>query len=439
MAFPGTNSGSAAYPASTWAFNPPPGWPAPPPGWQPPEGWQPEPSWPPAPTGWNFWVPAAAPAYGYASPSQASHPAAAHPAAARRVHDPDALKTVLGTLFPVRSWLHDRGWRQWTRLIIIPYALLPLIFLNVFIDSSSPSTPGWAYALYIAPLWAAGFWLLIRPGRLGRRELWIGLGVIIWTVIWEVLIAATINTLVAPGHGISAIAAVIIGLNEELTKALPVLVIGLILKRQGKMLDVRMWMFMGALAGLAFGVIEQASYVTSDAAIAFQGLRQGASAGQADVFLLLNFTERVFVDGLQHAIWAGIAGFFMGIAINYRKRRLGIIALGIGVPALLHALNDFVLGGPLFGPTAGEWVWVIIQAASVILFLSYTLSAHSIEERVRESPVFRGQSMVLDVSALRAQAGPGPAPETRAPGTAEPRSPHGQPGQQAPPPGWTQT
>src|SRR5262249_53350863 len=31
-------------------------------------------------------------------------------------------------LIPVKSWLHDRGWRQGIRLLIIPYALLPLIF-----------------------------------------------------------------------------------------------------------------------------------------------------------------------------------------------------------------------------------------------------------------------------------------------------------------------
>ncbi len=34
------------------------------------------------------------------------------------------------TLVPVKSWLHDRGWRQGLRLLIIPYALLPLLFLR---------------------------------------------------------------------------------------------------------------------------------------------------------------------------------------------------------------------------------------------------------------------------------------------------------------------
>src|SRR5262249_23681966 len=67
------------------------------------------------------------------------------------------------TLIPIKSWLHDRGWRQGIRLLIIPYALLPLIFLQLFSSSESLSSPGWAYSLYIAPLWLLTFWYLIRP------------------------------------------------------------------------------------------------------------------------------------------------------------------------------------------------------------------------------------------------------------------------------------
>jgi RsiW-degrading membrane proteinase PrsW (M82 family) len=301
----------------------------------------------------------------------------------------------------VHSWLTDRGWRQWTRIILIPYALLPLVYLNLFTGSGDPTTPGWAYALYIAPLWAAGFWLLIRPGVLGKRELGIAAAVVVWTVVWMYVITVNVNG--ALPQLTSVLGALGVGINEELTKALPILVIGLILKGRGIKLDVRMWMFMGTIAGLTFGVVEQANYVLTDASISAQALQQGASVGQADVFLLLNFTERVFVDGLQHAIWAGIAGFFMGIAINYRRRRIGIIALGLLVPALLHALNDYVLGSGVFSGNVSNWVWVLVQGVSVVLFLSYTLSAHSIEEKVRESSVFRGNSMVVDISALRAQ------------------------------------
>ncbi len=55
---------------------------------------------------------------------------------------------------------------------------------------------------------------------------------------------------------------------------------------------------------------------------------------------------------------------------------------------MLHTLNDFL---------AGESVWlvIIVQAASLLLFLGYTMSAAAIEQRVRESPLFRGDSLML--------------------------------------------
>ena len=84
-----------------------------------------------------------------------------------------------------------------------------------------------------------------------------------------------------------------------------------------------------------------------------------------------SFAFRVFVDGFQHAVWAGVSGFFVGMAVNYRRRRIPLLLLGISIPAILHALNDWTL-------TIFSTVWVgraLIQAVSLLLFLGYTLSA----------------------------------------------------------------
>jgi RsiW-degrading membrane proteinase PrsW (M82 family) len=473
VTFSGSNSGSGAAAPGVWAFNPPPGWPPPPPGWQPPAGWQPDPSWPAPPAGWNFWVPAQAPGtpYGYTSPNI---PAAPHNQApfgfpgqsgfggAQAAPHPDALKTVLGTLFPVRNWVHDRGWRQWTRLIIIPYALLPLIYLILFTNSVDPSTPGWAYSLYVAPLWAGGFWLLIRPGALRKRELWIALAVIAWVIVWIYAVTQPVEAALAGAQKINIPSAIVVGIAEELNKALPILVIGLILKKRGIQLDVRMWMFMGTVAGLAFGVIEASTVyaaVNTQAAVggvdqligdvvqlvqaqgkltAGQTQQVNAAAANIDIQFILSFAERVFLDGLQHALWAGISGFFMGIAVNYRKRRVAIVALGLAVPALLHALNDFTVGGTFNGDLP-LWIWVIIQGVSVVLFLSYTLSAHSIEEHIRDNPFFRGQSMIMPIirpnadQATPAQQAGAVKPTTVRPTPMQPAG--GHPGTTPPGPG----
>lgn len=337
---------------------------------------------PPGPQG------AGGPGWGVVPPAMAP----AHHAAA---HVDDEIATALHILFPLHSWLHNSGWRQGLRLLVIAYALLPLIFLAVLSSSNDLSAPGWAYSLYIAPLWIMGFWLLIRPGHLTRQELYGAAGIVAWTLVWINLVTININDRLHLSGSISFLPALAVGFNEEITKALPVLLAGLILLKYRKIkLSVRMSMFLGTIAGLTFGVAEQAFYTSND----IIGINQAQSNNEA-VNAALAFAERIFVDGFQHAVWAGIAGFFIGLALNYPRRRIQLIVLGVTIAAVLHALNDFLAGSSI-------WLVIIVQAASLLLFLGYTMSEASIEQQVRDSPLFRGDSMVIQ--AFRDPAGPPP-------------------------------
>ena len=297
------------------------------------------------------------------------------------------FSTAFHILVPIKSWLRNPGWRQGVRLIVIPYALLPLLFLTIFSSSNNLTTPGFAYSLYVAPLWAIAFWLLIRPGPIKRLEVQIGVGIIIWVAIWLYAITAKIDAhLASPNQPIPFFPALGVGYNEEITKALPVLVAALLLlKLRGTKLDVRMWMLLGTVAGLTFGVLEEKSYTAQ--AIYF--IHQATSNSQADA-AILDFAFRVFVDGFQHAIWAGVSAFFIGIAVNYPRRRWQLIVFGVSIAAILHALNDWGV------TNVGAWFWIGVQAVSLILFLGYTMSAHSIERQVRRTPLFRGDSIVMD-------------------------------------------
>src|SRR5262249_44738637 len=173
----------------------------------------------------------------------------------------DELASAFQILVPVRSWLHDPGWRQGLRLLVIAYALLPLVFIALFASSGNLTTPGWAYSLYVAPLWGVAFWLLIRPPEpYGKQELLIGLGIVIWVMIWMSVVAVHLNSALNPRGFGNALA---VGFNEEITKALPILVAALLLlKVRSVKLDVRMWMFLGTVAGLTFGVREASEYTT---------------------------------------------------------------------------------------------------------------------------------------------------------------------------------
>jgi RsiW-degrading membrane proteinase PrsW (M82 family) len=85
-------------------------------------------------------------------------------------------------------------------------------------------------------------------------------------------------------------------------------------------------MFIGTIAGLTFGVAEQAFYTSND----IVAIDDAVSANQ-EVDAVLSFAERVLVDGFQHAVWAGIAGFFIGMALDNQHRRKLLIVLGIAV------------------------------------------------------------------------------------------------------------
>jgi RsiW-degrading membrane proteinase PrsW (M82 family) len=299
------------------------------------------------------------------------------------------LAMAFEILVPVKSWLKDAGWRQGLRLLVIVYALLPLVFLAIFSTSGSLSTPGLAYSLYIAPLWAISFWLLLRPGKLATVEIGIGIGIIVWVTVWLNLITVNINDHLVNGlRDGNFLAALAVGYNEEITKALPVLLAALILlKYRSTKLGVKMWMLLGTVAGLTFGVLEERSYTE----VAIAQVASAHAISQADAGVL-DFAFRVFVDGFQHAIWAGVSAFFIGMAVNYPRRRWQLVLFGVSIAAILHALNDWSLS-----TFNSYWPWIVIQAISLLLFIGYTMSATSIERQVSRTPLFRGDSILMDV------------------------------------------
>ena len=147
---------------------------------------------------------------------------------------------------------------------------------------------------------------------------------------------------------------------------------------------------------------------------------QGNHKAGLAVPLILTFAQRVFVDGFQHAVWAGIAAFFIGMGVNYRRRRIPLIMFGITLPAVLHGLNDWST------QLASHWLWIVMEAVSLLLFIGYTMSAASIERQVRDTPLFRGESMIMGAVPAAAPPRRPSAPSTPSTASALVRGP-GQP------------
>ncbi len=301
--------------------------------------------------------------------------------------DTAELKRALGILIPVRSWIKNAGWRQGIRALCLVYAMVPLIFEVAFFNTTNFQTLGWIYALYTAPLWLLAFWYLIKPEDSPR--LLLVTGVVIVAIVLLVMAdplqwyyRSIPDPTKSPGNWFGWLIAP--GFAEEATKDGATL-IGVLAAMSyfKKRLGVRSTMFLGTVAGLAFGVREAALYQAKDLGVFAGGVAHGL------VQYVLLFSMRIFVDGLQHAEWAGIACFFFGLGLNYGRRRLQLIGLGFALGAVLHATNDW-------STSQGNWAWLLVQIVSAILFLGYTLFAPEIEAEVKDTSLFRGQSLIVE-------------------------------------------
>jgi RsiW-degrading membrane proteinase PrsW (M82 family) len=283
--------------------------------------------------------------------------------------------SALKILMPIREWVRAPELRQWYRLLVALYTLSPVFLLVVLKNHPEIKTFSWAYSLYVAPIWVMVCWYLIRPGRVTRTMVAISAAVIgaefllIPTFVrpWEDKFGPDVSGPLT--HWIFGV-----GLAEELAKAIPLVVLSYgLLRFRDLRLDARVWMFIGTLSGLTFGASEASQYISSDSSN------------------LLEVTYRLFADGIQHGMWAGIAGFFIGLGTNYRRQRIPLWAFGILIPTILHGLNDWQV-------VSGTWWWLAVQLLTVVLFLGYSATAGSIDRSVRSSPIFRGESIIFDRS-----------------------------------------
>jgi len=117
-----------------------------------------------------------------------------------------------------------------------------------------------------------------------------------------------------------------VGLPEELCKALPLFV----LLRKADPLPPQVMLFYGLMSGLGFGIYEGVDYQMG------RNFRYASSGGEYYLLNLVRLTTLPFL----HAMWTGIAGYFIGFAGLYPRRQRGLVLIGIGLPAVLHGLYN---------------------------------------------------------------------------------------------------
>lgn len=134
-----------------------------------------------------------------------------------------------------------------------------------------------------------------------------------------------------------------VGLCEELLKLLPVLlVIGLTRGRKTPLQVVTL----GVFSGLGFAAFENLSYgdrMVNDAyALTLDYGTQGLVAGVERA--VINSMLRAISLVLCHAVFSGIAAYFLAQGQRLGRRREALAIAGLSIAATLHGLYDWLAG-----------------------------------------------------------------------------------------------
>ena len=306
-------------------------------------------------------------------PTRAPVPSAPRPAG--RVND----------LLPLGDWVRHHSLRSWPVLLFLALICVPSIALLILGPNPSASTfdhVAWIFAAYFAVAWLLLLGVIIRPEQVTRPMLVLVMAIALAT---QVPLAITLEVNLhadTTGLGPSIYS---VGLPEELAKAIPLVAVALIYRLFARReLTPRDYLFLGAVSGLVFGASEvvhyftvnglQEFYLTVQSALpSIQQLIVTGHSAPDSVFavligpvryFILDFVWRFLSDPITHACWAGLTGYFIGLAASGRHKWYTVSWIGLVAAAMLHGLNDW-------SRVNGHLLWILVTLVSGILFLGY--------------------------------------------------------------------
>ena len=260
-------------------------------------------------------------------------------------------------LVPLRHWARDPALRSWPVLLLVALVCVPPIALVMLNDPTEAKIHdiAWIFAIYFAVAWLLLLGVIVRPQHVSRAML---ATVAVVGVVTQAPTAIFLETKLHSNTS-SLLDVFTIGLPEELAKAIPIVVVAWIWRQYWHTQTPRDYLFLGAVSGLVFGAAEVVHYFTD-----VLGSLSGNATGRDLQSITIQYVWRFLTDPIDHACWAGITGYFIGLAITSPHREYWIGLIGIGIASVLHGLNDW-------NPINSHPAWVLITLISVLLFLGY--------------------------------------------------------------------
>jgi RsiW-degrading membrane proteinase PrsW (M82 family) len=223
--------------------------------------------------------------------------------------------------------------------------------------SAFPVITFYVISLYFSIIWGLFFFYFFKTPQINTKAtiaLFFILQAVVF-VIWDILSLPNwpgINLLYSLTESNFILFRLIgfifgVGFLEEAVKAIPLL---WILSRAKEPYIPQSLVFYGLMSGIAFGVFEGVQYQMT--------INSQLDYASAFFMNVARLTSLPFL----HAVWAGMAGYFIAFANLYPKYRLSLYFLAIAVPAVIHGLYD-TLGWSIPG--------LLLTLMSVVLLMSY--------------------------------------------------------------------
>jgi RsiW-degrading membrane proteinase PrsW (M82 family) len=252
-------------------------------------------------------------------------------------------------VFSRSEWLKDKRLLMLALLGLAPAFLIRFTFV--------PFLTFYTIALYFSVIWGLFFYYFFKTHQVRTRTtimLFFLLQALVF-VLWDILRLPSwpgLNILYSFTEHSSWLVRLTgyilaVGFCEEVVKALPLI---FLVHRAKEPYIPQSLVFYGLMSGIAFGVFEGVQYqMTINAKLDYSS---------AFFMNIARLTSLPFL----HAVWSGIAGYFIAFSNLYPKYRLSLYFLAIFIPACIHGLYD-TLGWSIPG--------LFLTFLSVILLMNY--------------------------------------------------------------------
>lgn len=275
------------------------------------------------------------------------------------------LKKIGSELILPKNSFINKQWLSDKRLLVLAIiGLFPTLLMTI---------PMWNFgifytiSLYFAGIWGLFFYYLFKTDQVSAKTtiiLFFTTQLFVFFA-WDILGLPRLN----PFYSFTKMVFPInllgytlgVGFTEELAKLLPLF---FIYKKAKEPLRPQTLVYYGLMSGIAFGVFEGVQY-------------------QIGVNSQLNYTGAFFMNIARltslpflHAIWTGIAGYFIAFAKLYPKYRYSLYFLAILVPSILHGLYDTLCGSIMI-------VALFITFGGVILLMTYLKQSVNYQSKLR--------------------------------------------------------